>query len=105
MRYVFLIHQDERAEDGSQRAAELIAAVGPGARLLGDHRLRASHAATTVRGAGNGLVVADGPFADAEPLSRLCLAELRNLDDALLIAKAIARSSAAVEIRPVRPTR
>jgi hypothetical protein len=101
--YVFLIHRDERAEGRSQQAAELIAAIGHGARLLGKHPLHAGHAATTVRGTGSGLVVTDGPFAETgAPLSQLWIAELRDLDDALVVAKTIARSSAGVEIRPVR---
>jgi hypothetical protein len=100
VQYAFLIHADEGR---SPQAAEILAAIGRGARLLGDHRLRATDAATTVRSTGSGLLVTDGPFADGgESLSRLCIAELRDLDDALLGAKAFARSSAAVEIRPVR---
>ncbi len=61
------------------------------------------HAATTVQNTPRGMVVSDGRFADAEGLGRVCVTELRDLDDALRVAKQLARTSVAVEIRPAGP--
>jgi len=102
VRYAYLIYQDEDTESRSELAAEQITAMGYGACVLGDHRLRASHAATTVRSTRGGLVVADGPFTPmCDQLSRLFVVEMRDLDDALLAAKGLARSCVGVEIRPI----
>lgn len=102
MRYVYLIYQDEDTQSRSEPAAEQITALGHGACVLGDHRLRASHAATTVRTTSGGLVVADGPFTPmCERLSQLWVVEMRDLDDALLAAKGLARSCVGVDIRPI----
>jgi hypothetical protein len=62
------------------------------------------HAATTVRSTPRGVVVSDGQFAEhAEAVDRVCVAELRDLDDALRVAKRLVQDSVAVEIRPARP--
>ena len=61
------------------------------------------HAATTVRSTPRGVVVSDGQFAEhAEAVGRVCVAELRDLDDALRVAKQLVQESVAVEIRPAR---
>ncbi len=63
------------------------------------------HAATTVRSTARGVVVSDGQYAEhAEAVGRVCVAELRDLDDALRVAKRLVRESGAVEIRPARST-
>jgi hypothetical protein len=62
------------------------------------------HAATTVRSTPRGVVVSDGQFDEhTEAVSRVCVAELRDLDDALRVAKRLVRDCVAVEIRPARP--
>jgi hypothetical protein len=61
------------------------------------------HAATTVRSTPRGVVVSDGRFADdGEVVGRVCVADLRDLDDALRVAKRLVGESVAVEIRPAR---
>ena len=107
MRYLFLIHDDEDGLDGhSQLGGEIFAAIGRGARLISEHRLQAGHAATTLRNTSSGLVLSDGPFtADAARLSLVCVAELPDLDDALLAGRALAATAAGVEIRPLRIAR
>jgi hypothetical protein len=76
VRYVFLIYGTDESDD---------------------------HAATTVRSTPRGVVVSDGQFAEhTEAVGRVCVAELRDLDEALRVAKRLVRDSVAVEIRPAR---
>jgi len=106
VRYVLLIYRNERDEQDSSAGAYDVAELGSGSGVLGDHRLAANHATTTVRTTTGGPLVQDGPFASTGvPLSRLCVVDLPDLDDALSTAERLAGWAAAVEIRPLRAVR
>lgn len=106
MQYMLLIYGDHLRECDDNAVERDVTAclfeVGHGARVLADYILQASHAATTVVCEQGGPIIADGVYVTScEPLSRLCLVEMRDLDDALLLAKGLVGVGTSVEVRPI----
>jgi len=110
MRYALFVCADETDELGEEDVQERWKAFmrfqadmeDRGALVL-LQRLQPTSTATTVRKRGDGLVVADGPFAETrEQIAGFYVLECEDLDEALEFA---ARNPAAefgtVEVRPV----
>ena len=67
-------------------------------------RLQGASTATTLRDAGGGLLLTDGPFVDSKDfLGGFILVEAENIDGALAVANELQefRMAGAIEIRPV----
>jgi hypothetical protein len=108
MMYMLLVYDGELrrcADDGvSADVTACLAVIGHGARVMADYVLQPSHAATTVVCDHGGPVTSDGLFVTSrEPLSRLCLVEMRDLDDVLLLARELVRVGTSIEVRPMVP--
>ena len=109
MRYALLINERPGAYAGlssTERAAitaEYVAIRGD-RRVFGGERLRPAETATTVRAAGDELLLIDGPFADTKEIfGGFYLVEATDLDEALeLVARIPAlRLGGSVEVRPL----
>jgi hypothetical protein len=110
MRYALLVCVDESRElseaDAEREYAEFTAfydEMEARGVLVARERLRPTSLATTVRVREEGLVIADGPFAETkEQIAGFYIVECEDLDEAIEIA---ARSPGArhgtVEVRPV----
>jgi hypothetical protein len=110
MRYALLVCNEEDEElsedDVERRWAEFMAfqdEMGARGVLISRERLRPTSLSTTVRVRDDGLVVADGPFAETkEQIAGFYVVECEDLDEAIEIA---ARNPGArygtIEVRPV----
>jgi hypothetical protein len=113
VRYLLMCGVDEErwnALPDAERArvmseyAELMREVAGRGQLRGSLRLRPGATATTLRRAGDRVLVTDGPFAETrEQLGGYHLVECRDLDEAMAIAARIPtlRVGGVVEVRPV----
>ena len=112
MRYMLLIHHDEKAwgnlsETERQRLLveylQFTQQINSGGFYLSAARLHPTSAATSVRVRNGKLVVTDGPFAETrEQLSGYFLIEAKDLDEAIRIAARIPTARhGTIEIRPV----
>ena len=107
MRYAMLLAIEEREdlseEDQAGRYAEFMAFQMEGRGVLvARERLRPTSMATSVRVREQGLVVADGPFAETkEQIAGFYIIDVEDLDEALAIAS---RNPGArygpIEVRP-----
>jgi hypothetical protein len=110
MRYALLVCMDENMELSEEQAERQYAEFmgfqdemqGRGV-LVSRERLRPTSLATTVRVRDEGLVVADGPFAETkEQIAGFYIVECEDLDEAIEIAS---RNPGArhgtIEVRPV----
>jgi len=72
-------------------------------RLLGNHGLQPTEAATTVRVRDGKITTTDGPFAETkEQLGGYYLIEARDLNDAIQVAAKIPSARfGSIEVRPV----
>ena len=110
MRYALLVAADEDAdlsdEDVERRFTEFMGfqeEMEARGVLISRERLRPTSLSTTVRVRDEGLVVADGPFAETkEQIAGFYIIECEDLDEAIEIAS---RNPGArygtVEVRPV----
>ncbi len=109
MRYLMLVCVDEDVELTAEQGREMGRATdawvqemdGRGVRLEGN-RLRPVSDATTVRVRDDGLLVADGPFAETkEQIAGYDLLECADLDEAIEVASKhpVARIG-TLEVRP-----
>jgi hypothetical protein len=113
MRYVMMICADEAtaeataAEASDAGMAEVYAWfekwAGAGKVADGGAELQSVKTARTIRGAGSGRTVTDGPFIETkEALGGYYVIEARDLDQALELAKVC--PSGNVEVRPIMDT-
>ena len=109
VRYAVLINERPEAYaglSGAERAAitaEYVA-LRDDARVTGAERLQPASTATTVRAAGDELLLTDGPFADTKEIfGGFYLIEAADLDAALEFTARIPalRFGGSVEIRPL----
>ena len=110
MRYAMLVcieeDEDLSEEDATRQYAEFMAfqdEMEARGALIARERLRPTSLATTVRVRDQGLVVADGPFAETkEQIAGFYIIDCEDLDEAIEIA---ARNPGArygtIEVRPV----
>ena len=110
MRYALLVSIDESRELSEEQAERQYAEfmgfqdeMEARGVMVSRERLRPASLATTVRVRDEGLVVADGPFAETkEQIAGFYIIECEDLDDAIEIAS---RNPGArygtVEVRPV----
>jgi hypothetical protein len=110
MRYALLVAIDEKVElseaDAERQYAEFMGfqdEMEARGVLVARERLRPTSLSTTVRVREEGLVVADGPFAETkEQIAGLYIIECEDLDEAIEIAS---RNPGArhgtIEVRPV----
>jgi hypothetical protein len=110
MRYALLVSIDESREPTEEEAARQYAEfmafqdeMQARGVLVSRERLQPTSLATTVRARDEGLVVADGPFAETkEQIAGFYIIECEDLDEAIEIAS---RNPGArygtVEVRPV----
>jgi len=109
VKYALLIYGNEKnwaeADDAARtqayaehgRFGALLAERGA---MRGGEELAATDSATTVRAAGDGFVLTDGPYAEtSEQLGGFYLVEAADLDEAIEYAKALPGD--LVEVRPV----
>jgi hypothetical protein len=115
MKYMLLIHDDERAFQSLSEAdrqavyaeyrkfSEQITASG---NYLSGSELQPTSAATTVRVRDGKRLVTDGPFAEArEQLGGYYLIEAKDLDEALAVAARIPSArTGTIEVRPLMPS-
>jgi hypothetical protein len=112
MRYMLLIHHDEKAwsnlsETEQQRLlveyVQFTQQIRSSGLYLSAARLHPTSAATSVRLRNGKLVVTDGPFAETrEQLGGYFLIEAKDLDEAIRIAARIPTARhGTIEVRPV----
>ena len=110
MRYALLVAIDENVElteaDAQRQYAEFMGfqdEMQARGVLLARERLQPTSSSTTVRVRDEGLVVADGPFAETkEQIAGFYIIECEDLDEAIEIAsRNPAASSGTIEVRPV----
>ena len=112
MKYLCLIYQDESAaqrlpkEEFQKIHGEYLAFTDDlkkSGRLLGNHGLQPTQAATTVRVRDGKITTTDGPFAETkEQLGGYYLIEARDLNDAIQVAAKIPSARfGSIEVRPV----
>lgn len=112
MKYLCLIYQDESIGQKLPKAefekihGEYLAFTDDlkkSGRLLGNHGLQPTQAATTVRVRDGKITTTDGPFAETkEQLGGYCLIEARDLNDAIQVAAKIPSARfGRIEVRPV----
>lgn len=111
MRYMLLIHEDERTYEGPEGEARLAEVIGRhgafadslGEKMLGGAGLKPAATATVVRTRAGAQSVHDGPFAEArEQLGGFYQIEADDLDEAIDIARRLPLAGdGAVEIRPL----
>jgi hypothetical protein len=112
MKYMLLIYLNEQEwenlnpaekqnamDRGDKTCKELTAAR----QLLGGAPLAPVAAATTVREKDGKKVLTDGPFAETrEQLGGYCLIDVKNLDEALEVAKRMHSTTVtSIEVRPL----
>jgi len=109
--YLILIHEDEVSwETAAPETVDKIMAQhrafgqSNAGAMRGGAALHPTGTATSIRRNPNGgLVVTDGPFAEAkEALGGFYLVEAADLDEALELAKQVPAPFGGVEVRPVR---
>lgn len=112
MKYMLLIYLDE-LEWENLSPAEKDAAMERGDRIckeltaagqfLGGAPLESVATATTVREKDGKKVLTDGPFAETrEQLGGYCLIDVKNLDEALDVAKRMQSTAVtSIEVRPL----
>jgi hypothetical protein len=115
MKYMLLIHDDEKAfqslsEEERQaiyaeygRFSQEIAASG---HLVDGAELQPTTLATTVRLRAGNRMVTDGPFAETrEQLGGYYLVEAKDLDEAIALAARIPSArTGTIEVRPLAPS-
>jgi len=112
MKYLCLIYQDESIRQKLPKAefekihGEYLAFTDDlknSGRLLGNHGLQPTEAATTVRVRDGKITTTDGPFAETkEQLGGYYLIEARDLNDAIQVAAKIPSARfGSIEVRPV----
>ena len=112
MKYILLIHDDEKAwgqlTDADRQKmygeyGEFIQQIKATGQHLGGHQLQPTSAATSVRVRDGKRLVTDGPFAETrEQLGGFYLIDATDLDDAIAIASRIPPArKGTVEIRPI----
>jgi hypothetical protein len=110
MRYALLVCVDENAalteEDVERQYSEFMGfqdEMESRGVLLARERLRPTSLSTTVRVRDEGLVVADGPFAETkEQIAGFYIIECEDLDEAIEIAsRNPGARDGTIEIRPV----
>ena len=112
MKYLCLIYQDESLalnlpkSEAEKIHAEYLAfadEIKRSGRLLGNHGLQPTQAATTVKVRNGKVITTDGPFAETkEQLGGYFLIESRDLNEAIQVAAKIPSARfGGVEVRPV----
>ena len=112
MKYILLIHDDEKAwvelsEADRQKMygeyGEFIQQIKAAGQHLGGHQLQPTSAATSVRVRDGKRLVTDGPFAETrEQLGGYFLIDAANLDEAIAIAARVPSVRVGtIEVRPV----
>ncbi|MBV9415876.1 MAG: YciI family protein [Solirubrobacterales bacterium] len=110
MRYALLVAIDENVElteaDAQRQYAEFMGfqdEMQARGVLLARERLQPTSSSTTVRVRDEGLVVADGPFAETkEQIAGFYIIECEDLDEAIEIAsRNPGARSGTIEVRPV----
>lgn len=110
MRYALLVCMDENSQlsedDLERQVAEFMGfqdEMEARGALISRERLRPTSLSTTVRVRDEGLVVADGPFAETkEQIAGYFVVEANDLDEAIDLAALIpAVQHGTVEVRPV----
>lgn len=112
MLYALLIYQAEEVSESYSESeyADVMAAHGrlheksKGAGdFVGASRLMPTSSATTLRDAGAGVTVTDGPFAETkEQFGGFYILDCENLDEAMDYAKMLPHvATGAIEIRPI----
>jgi hypothetical protein len=111
-KYLLLIYGDEQQWDAmtpeqweKHGAAHGAFAAAAADRVRAGEQLESATTATTLRGAGDGVVTTDGPFLETkEVLGGFYLLEADDLDEAVRLASLLPEVRAGhsgVEIRPV----
>jgi hypothetical protein len=110
MRYAMLVYADESTERSEEAVETEYAAfmafqdeMEVRGVLVARERLRETTLSTTVRVRDEGLVVADGPFAETkEQIAGFYIIECADLDEAIEIAsRNPGARSGTIEVRPV----
>jgi hypothetical protein len=112
MKYILLIHDDEKAWDKLSEAergqiygeyGQLTQEIKSSGQYLAGHQLRPTSSATSVRVRDGKRVLTDGPFAETrEQLGGFYLVEAKDLDEAIAIATRIPSARlGTIEVRPV----
>jgi hypothetical protein len=115
MKYMLLIHDDEKAFVGLSEAdrmavyseyrkfSEDIAASG---NYVSGSELQPTSSATSVKVRGGKRLVTDGPFAETrEQLGGYYLVEAKDLDEAIALAARIPSArTGTIEVRPLAPS-
>jgi hypothetical protein len=115
MKYMLLIHDDEKAFQGLSEAerqaiyaeygkySQEIAASG---HLVDGSELQPTSAATSVKVRGGKRLVTDGPFAETrEQLGGYYLVDAKDLDEAIALAARIPSArTGTIEVRPLMPS-
>jgi hypothetical protein len=115
MKYMLLIHDDEKAFQGMSDAernaiyaeyrqfSQEIAATG---QLVSGSELQPTSAATSVRVRNGKRLVTDGPFAETrEQLGGYYLVEAEDLDQAIALAARVpSAKTGTIEVRPLMPS-
>ena len=112
MKYLCLIYQDESIRQKLPKAefekihGEYLAFTDDlknSGRLLGNHGLQPTEAATTVRVRDGKITTTDGPFAETkEQLGGYYLVEAKTADEAIAIAAKIPWARyGSIEVRPI----
>lgn len=113
MRYVMLIYENESAfaaMSEAEKAADMAAwfayseELGRSGTMRAGEALQSVTTATTVRGADDGTIVADGPFAETkEQLGGYFVVDAADLDAAIAWAAMMPHlpRGGSVEVRPV----
>lgn len=112
MRYLLMIHLDEKAMETARKedAGRIMAAYGAYTAAMkaagvwiGGERLHPSATATVVRVKDDKPLVLNGPYAEIkEQLGGYYLIEARDLDDAIAwAARCPGAAAGAIEVRPI----
>jgi hypothetical protein len=112
MKYMLLIHEDEKAWEGLPEQArqriygeyrQLSAELEATGNYLTGAELQPTSTATSVKVREGKPIVTDGPFAETrEQLAGFFLVEAQNLDEAIKIAARIPSArTGTIEVRPL----
>jgi hypothetical protein len=112
MKYILLIHDDEKAwgqlaDSDRQKIygeyAQFMAQIKSTGQYLGGNQLQPTTSATSVRVRDGRRLVTDGPFAEThEQLGGFFLVDARDLDEAIAIAARIPSArEGTIEVRPI----